>query len=401
MHGDKRPRLEGLSAPPAALRTPATMASLASGAAQHQAARPPSICICTEGETMEGDKAHDGAQGGGGGADQNFMVLKNTKTDVGRCAAAHGLTDMQSAALLDMVRAVRRDALPLAKFACSRFETPAFYCQRFLRARAFDVEAALAMLREDLAWRDEYGVLELAAQTPKDFCGCEPKLLFERLPILAHGTDKRGRPVVYKHFGASCKIAELLKHTTEDLLVRFHIWQNERAIRRLAQASEAQGKNVETWQIVIDASGWYLGLATGGALGFLRKIAAIDSDHYPERLGRLTVVNAPWVLSGTWMMIRSWLDARQQAKISIMSGQSSWEKVLKDEHDGIPEAALPARYGGLSKIDYGDGDGDASISGEEGEAGEEEGAGCGSSRSGSAGETKVDAHQLERAEDVL
>ena len=46
------------------------------------------------------------------------------------------------------------------------------------------------------------------------------------------------------------------------------------------------------------------------------------------------------------MLIKSWLDARQKAKIAIMSGRASWEKVLKDEDDGISDDELLQMYGG-------------------------------------------------------
>ena len=106
------------------------MASLASDFPREPEAQPPS--------GAQGVKAVE--REGGVLSDNSDKAARNVAdavdgADVDRCGAAHGLSKEQSAALLAMVRVVRRDSLPLAKFACSRYETPAFYCQRFLRAR--------------------------------------------------------------------------------------------------------------------------------------------------------------------------------------------------------------------------------------------------------------------------
>ena len=70
--------------------------------------------------------------------------------DVARCAATHALDEGQTKALAEMVAALSvppsssPSLLDLARrWACGPHETPTFMCQRFLRARRFNVEAAL------------------------------------------------------------------------------------------------------------------------------------------------------------------------------------------------------------------------------------------------------------------
>ena len=245
----------------------------------------------------------------------------------------HDLSLEESNGLKEMV--LRLD-LPRLQPWTTKYETPSFLCQRFLRARNFDVDKALEMLTEDLQWREDYGILHLRQQQPADFCkGFDPNELFARLPILLEGIDNLHRPVIYKMFGAACEISTLLKTTDEATLIRYHIWQNEQSLMELRRLSEKYQHNIETWQIVIDAAGWHLGLANSASMSFLKAIASIDSAHYPERLGRLTVVNAPWTLSGVWRVIRLWLDERQKKKIAIMSWQSAWEPYLLGGVGGV------------------------------------------------------------------
>ena len=52
----------------------------------------------------------------------------------------------------------------------------------------------------------------------------------------------------------------------------------------------------------------------------LLKIASqIGSDNYPEILGQMMVVNAPYLFSGMWSIIKGFLDERTRAKIKIIS----------------------------------------------------------------------------------
>jgi hypothetical protein len=248
------------------------------------------------------------------------------------------------------------------------YDTPAFLCQRFLRARDFNIPKATIMLEEDIQWREEYGIKQLRQQKLADFCDVNPQKLKKLLPIVVEGMDSMNRPVIYKSFGASCRISDILQITTQETLIRYHIWQNELALMKCEELSRQKNSNIEQWQIVIDAFGWHLGLANSQSMQFLKAIAKIDSDHYPERLGRLTVVNAPWTLSSVWTVIRLWLDDRQKKKIAIFSWQSSWEPYLKgiatttDAKDmdasvavakgGIPNDQLLVRFGGLNPSDF-------------------------------------------------
>ena len=65
-------------------------------------------------------------------------------------------------------------------------------------------------------------------------------------------------------------------------------------MRRLGELGASQ------WVVIVDAAGWHPGLFDKTAFRVLRSMAALDADHYPERLGRLIVVNAPRLLAFAW-----------------------------------------------------------------------------------------------------
>ena len=58
-----------------------------------------------------------------------------------------------------------------------------------------------------------------------------------------------------------------------------------------------------------------------GSLNFLKDIAVMDQDHYPERLGVIVVVNAPRVISIVWNFIKKYLDPITREKVVMAQGR--------------------------------------------------------------------------------
>lgn len=90
----------------------------------------------------------------------------------------------------------------------------------------------------------------------------------------------------------------------------------------------------------MDAKG--VGLTSMGSVyGYLQRASAISQNYYPERLGKLYIINAPWGFSGAFSVIKKFLDPVTVAKIHVLG--SGFEKELKAQ---IPAENLPKRFGG-------------------------------------------------------
>eukprot|EP00048_Salpingoeca_helianthica_P000203 m.39946 g.39946 ORF g.39946 m.39946 type:complete len:438 (-) comp10231_c0_seq2:25-1338(-) len=250
------------------------------------------------------------------------------------------LTDTQAAALDTMKTRVAADSLDLSPWLCRPAETEEHFLLRFLRARQFNVNKAWEMMMTDITWRTEYGTLALREKTMAEVVQCDVSLIHHHLPIWQSGFDLQGRPVVYKRFGR-CEISTLKQHTAIDNLVRFHVWCTERQLQLLGSQSAKLGHNIETMLFVIDAAGWTVRLATQDAFRYLKGIADMDSAHYPERLGGVVIVNAPWALDMAWRVVQVWLDARTKAKVHILRRGAN--EALRQL---IDVSQIPADYGG-------------------------------------------------------
>eukprot|EP00959_Pyramimonas_sp_CCMP1952_P241297 5043296-Pyramimonas_sp.AAC.1 len=174
---------------------------------------------------------------------------------------------------------------------------------RFLRARQNDVHEALALLQEDVAWREELSREELPSRSLADVIGCDgdtTRRLME-LEELA-GFDHEGRLVLFcdiRKLPAVCR--RLPSGAALASLLKFHVWKQERMTRvlpRLAAVmggdSSAQAEGVTVMLDLDGASEGARGAGPDGAGGldlleYIQTMVTIDERHYPERVAQLVL----------------------------------------------------------------------------------------------------------------
>jgi len=59
---------------------------------------------------------------------------------------------------------------------------------------------------------------------------------------------------------------------------------------------------------------------------FIKMASQIGSDYYPEIMGAMYVVDAPFLFSGVWAVVKNFLDEKTRNKIKIKGG--GYEKSL-------------------------------------------------------------------------
>jgi CRAL/TRIO domain len=74
-------------------------------------------------------------------------------------------------------------------------------------------------------------------------------------------------------------------------------------------------------------------------------MVAVDSDHYPERLGSVIIINAPAMLSWAWRIVQGFLADSQKAKVRIFGCDvEEWQSAI---FEMINEDQIPVEYGGM------------------------------------------------------
>ncbi|KAL3132182.1 hypothetical protein ABBQ32_008786 [Trebouxia sp. C0010 RCD-2024] len=183
--------------------------------------------------------------------------------------------------------------------------------RRFLRARNHDVQKAKAMFMAHVQWRKEFG-----ADTLDEFVFHERDAIISLYPQGYHKTDKMGRPIYIQHLG-QVNIKKIYEVTTEERMLKFHVQEYERCIQYIMPAcSKVSGRHIEQTFAILDVKG--VGIKQVSSVKqMLGKITSLDSNNYPEMLGKTCIINAPSGFGMIFGMVKPFLDVRTRAKVEV------------------------------------------------------------------------------------
>jgi hypothetical protein len=244
----------------------------------------------------------------------------------------HGLAKSFKAAIAGTSPSELRDAF----WSMVKHDHPDALLLRFLRARKWDVNAALVMAISALHWRvddakvdsdimlrGEEGMLNLtkSSDAAERKEGEDFMQQIRMGKSYLHGFDKEGRPICYVRVRLH-KPGE----QSESSLERFTVYTIETARIFLRPP-------VDTATIVFDMTDFGLANMDYTPVKFMIKCF---EANYPESLGAVLVHKAPWVFQGIWRVIKGWLDPVVAGKVHFtnnIEGLSSFiEKgsIVKD-----------------------------------------------------------------------
>ncbi|KAK8066249.1 Sec14 cytosolic factor- variant [Apiospora hydei] len=214
---------------------------------------------------------------------------------------------------------------------------------RFLRARKFDVNNAKKMFVDCEAWRKETKLDE----TVPTWDYPEKEALFKYYPQYYHKTDKDGRPVYIEQMGGIDLTAMYKITTAERMLTNLAVEYERLSDPRLPACSRKAGNLLETCCTIMDLKG--VGITkVPQVYSYVKQASAMSQNYYPERLGRMYLINAPWGFSGVWNAVKGWLDPVTVQKIHILG--SGYQKELLAQ---VPAENLPKSIGGTCECEGG------------------------------------------------
>lgn len=109
---------------------------------------------------------------------------------------------------------------------------------------------------------------------------------------------------------------------------------------RLPACCRKSGRLLETCCSIMDLKG--VGISkVSSVYGYVKSASAILQNYYPERLGKLYLINAPWGFSGAFNFVKGFLDPVTVQKIHIL-GTDYLPKLLEQ----VPKENLPKQFGG-------------------------------------------------------
>lgn len=133
----------------------------------------------------------------------------------------------------------------------------------------------------------------------------------------------------------------MYKITTAERMLQNLVCEYEKlADPRLPACSRKAGKLLETSCTVMDLKGVGLGNAAS-VFGYIRQASAISQNYYPERLGKMYLINAPWGFSSVFSIVKGFLDPVTVKKIFVLG--AGYQSALLEQ---IPKENLPVHFGG-------------------------------------------------------
>ena len=150
------------------------------------------------------------------------------------------------------------------------------------------------------------------------------------------GLDLTGKQICYYERPGFLNLKRL-SEIGVPTMVRHYTWQNEFCWMYMSTSKE------DTRSLSgIDVQNVGLYDLKGVVKEFLGAISKISGEHYPERAGKIIILNAPGWFSMLWNVIKLGVDPNTQKKVFILS-ESAAKKRMKEL---IPHEYVPKEYGG-------------------------------------------------------
>lgn len=274
----------------------------------------------------------------------------------------HGLTKEYEKAIASLTPEQLREAM----WSMSKHDDPDALLLRFLRARKWDVQAALIMLVATMHWRSQEVHLDdqimpggerRALEWSKSSNAAEQKEGEDFLAQLRmgksfiHGCDREGRPCCYVrvrvHHGGD---------QTEKSLETFTVWTIETArmllrppvdtavsLQSPSHSSESLTCSIKPIResniiqtIVFDMTDFSLANMDYTPVKFIIKCF---EANYPESLGAILIYRAPWIFNQIWKIIRGWLDP-------VVANKVHFAGSIDELDQYIPKDRAPKELGG-------------------------------------------------------
>ena len=135
--------------------------------------------------------------------------------------------------------------------------------------------------------------------------------------------------------------------TAERMLQNLVVEYEKLADPRLPACSRKAGQLLETCCTIMDLKGVGINRVSS-VVGYVKQASAISQNYYPERLGKLYLINAPWGFSTFFGVVKGFLDPVTVQKIHVLGANYHAELLGQ-----VPKENLPTLFGGECECEGG------------------------------------------------
>ncbi|XP_073001870.1 phosphatidylinositol/phosphatidylcholine transfer protein SFH1-like isoform X1 [Typha latifolia] len=199
---------------------------------------------------------------------------------------------------------------------------------RFLKAREWNVRKAYKMLVDCLHWRIENQIDNILEKPimPTDLY----RTIRASQLVGLSGYSKEGLPVFAVGVGFS-----ILSKVPVNYYVRSHIQINEYRDRVvLPNATKKYGRQISNCLKVLDMTA--LKLSSLNQIKLATALATVDDLNYPEKTRTYYIVNAPYIFSTCWKVVKPLLHERTRRKVLVLKGCGRDELLKVMDYASLP-----------------------------------------------------------------
>ncbi len=159
-----------------------------------------------------------------------------------------------------------------------------------------------------------------------------------------YGVTQAGVPVMYHHMGG-LKPDEILEEYPGDSMEDGLILDLELCEKLNQELSRQEGRTINLGAAVIDLRGISMDLMAPRLLSKIKMMIDLPSNHYPESLTHMYIVNAPLAFRGFWRLVLPFIPEENKLKISLIgTDQTALDELFLRE--GIDTRRFPQEVGG-------------------------------------------------------
>ncbi|KAK9074254.1 hypothetical protein SSX86_006851 [Deinandra increscens subsp. villosa] len=238
---------------------------------------------------------------------------------------------------------------------------------RFLKARDGNISKAHNMLIDCLNWRIENKIDKILSKpiVPAEFY----RSVRDSHLLGMSGYTKDGRPVIAVGVGLSSYDKASIQY-----YVQSHIQINEYIDRViLPSATKEFERHISTCVKVLDMTGLKLShlnqikvpsviLILEHLNKLLTVISNIDDLNYPEKTDTYYIVNAPFVFSACWKVVKPLLQERTRKRVQVLSGCGKDDLLKIMDCESLPHFCTKQASGSSSRYARNSTDGECCFS---------------------------------------
>ena len=143
------------------------------------------------------------------------------------------------------------------------------------------------------------------------------------------GVDKIGRPIYIERNG-KINVDGVWEAIEEPDLLRAFMWSYENQYRLMMPVCSAiAGKQVAQTLTILDMDGFGMSMMSRKMIDLIKKGSGIMQDNYPETLGQMFIINAPFVFTAAYAIVKNFVDEKTRKKIQVISSSYTQSTLLE------------------------------------------------------------------------